>query len=162
MVLNVHRNHKAYQGRGEGRLGWRWGGVWKGVRQQDNIKISWLSPGQQDNITTSWLYRDNKTILQLAGYTGTTTLQAGTAGTTSQHYKLTIAGTTTSQLAGYSRDYKTTLQTGYSLDYKTTLQAGYSLDSKTMLQALIRTFRSLQEVYSWGTMEAQKPGSSGR
>ena len=27
MVLNVHRNHKAYQGRGEGGKGvWRWGG----------------------------------------------------------------------------------------------------------------------------------------
>ena len=26
MVLNVHRNHKAYQGRGEGGKGvWRWG-----------------------------------------------------------------------------------------------------------------------------------------
>ena len=26
MVLNVHRNHKAYKGRGEGETGvWRWG-----------------------------------------------------------------------------------------------------------------------------------------
>ena len=32
MVLNVHRNHKAYQGRGEGGKGvWRWGRSRQGV-----------------------------------------------------------------------------------------------------------------------------------
>ena len=39
MVLNVHRNHKAYEGRGEGgEKVWRWGG------EGDYVPIATLSP----------------------------------------------------------------------------------------------------------------------
>ena len=39
MVLNVHRHHKAYQGREEGRKGvWRWG------KREISIPVATLSP----------------------------------------------------------------------------------------------------------------------
>ena len=40
MVLNVHRNHKAYHSRDGGKGVWRWGGGGEG----DYIPIATLSP----------------------------------------------------------------------------------------------------------------------
>ena len=51
MVLNVHRNHRAYQGRGEGGMkvgeeGGKevWRGWWGGGGEGDYIPIATLSP----------------------------------------------------------------------------------------------------------------------
>ena len=42
MVLNVHRNHKTYQGRGERAKGvWRWG---KRGKRETIIPVATLSP----------------------------------------------------------------------------------------------------------------------
>ena len=43
MVLNVHRNHKAYQGRGDGGGGGGGGGMEVG-EEEDYIPIATLSP----------------------------------------------------------------------------------------------------------------------
>ena len=43
MMLNVHRNHKAYSVRGEGGGGGR-GGVWRWVEREIYIPIATLSP----------------------------------------------------------------------------------------------------------------------
>ena len=43
-MLNVHRNHQAYYGRGEGVCVWGGGGGYGGGGEVDYIPISTLSP----------------------------------------------------------------------------------------------------------------------